>query len=191
MGELDMTFRRILVALDRSFQASFIFTRALEQAKPQHCQLLILHTLRVEADLQRHTSADLRHLTDVSDLYATLRKLHQKRIQQELEKAQQWLEFYRQAANARGIEAIAESRVGDAGSLICDCAHRWHADLIVLGRRDYQGVKDMALGSVSSYVTQHAPCSVLLARARVSSQIAPAIPKSPAVANQFATSVHR
>jgi nucleotide-binding universal stress UspA family protein len=171
-----MTFRRILVAIDRSFQASFIFTRALEQAKPKLSQLLIIHSLRVETDFHRQVEADLRHTTDVSDLYATMRQLQQKRIQQELEKAQNWLDFYRQEAAARGIPTTVESRVGEAGSLICEIAQRWAADLIVLGRRDNQGVKHVALGSVSNYVTHHAPCSVLVARvpSQVPATVAPA-----------------
>jgi nucleotide-binding universal stress UspA family protein len=162
-----MTFRRILVALDRSYQASFIFTRALEQAKPRCSQLLIMHIVRVETDLQRHLDNDLRHAADIADMYATMRRLQQRRLQQELEKAQHWLDFYRQEAITRGLPTTIEIRVGDAGTLICDVAQGWAADLIVLGRRDYQGVKDLALGSVSNYVTHQAPCSVLLTRSGV------------------------
>lgn len=47
---------------------------------------------------------------------------------------------------------------------ICEIAQTWEADLIIVGSRGLTGIKEMFLGSVSNYVTHHAPCSVLIVR---------------------------
>jgi nucleotide-binding universal stress UspA family protein len=50
-----------------------------------------------------------------------------------------------------------------AGPAIIDNAH--DAELIVVGRRGRGAVKSLVLGSVSSYVVQHATCPVLVVQA--------------------------
>ncbi|NJN32588.1 MAG: universal stress protein [Synechococcales cyanobacterium RM1_1_8] len=51
---------------------------------------------------------------------------------------------------------------GRAGHLICHQAKTWEAELILLGRRGRSGLKELMLGSVSSYVMHRANCSVLV-----------------------------
>ena len=55
---------------------------------------------------------------------------------------------------------VAESPAGPA---LIDNAH--DAELIVVGRRGRGAVKSLVLGSVSSYVLQHATCPVLVVQA--------------------------
>ncbi|MEL6786783.1 MAG: universal stress protein, partial [Cyanobacteria bacterium J06607_15] len=50
------------------------------------------------------------------------------------------------------------------GRTICDRAQTWSVDLILVGSRGLTGAKEVMLGSVSNYVTHHAPCSVLIVR---------------------------
>lgn len=47
---------------------------------------------------------------------------------------------------------------------IVDEAVEWGADLIVVGSHGYRGYKRFLLGSVSSAVVAHAPCSVMVVR---------------------------
>lgn len=47
---------------------------------------------------------------------------------------------------------------------IVEEAHRWRADLVVLGSHGYRGYKRFLLGSVSQSVAANAPCSVLIVR---------------------------
>lgn len=54
--------------------------------------------------------------------------------------------------------------VGDPGHAICEIAGEQDADLIIIGSRDRRGLKKLLLGSVSLYVTAHAPCDVLVLR---------------------------
>jgi nucleotide-binding universal stress UspA family protein len=183
-----MTFKKILVAIDRSFQASCVFARALSQAKPKTSSLMIVHTIRLETNLQPPHSLDLRNQADVTDMYTTLRRLQQKRIEQEIQKARNWLQFYYDQAIAQGVSVEIDCRVGEPETWICDLAFNQKADLIVLGRRGYKGLKESALGSVSNYVVHHAPCSVLVVDAIVPTHPTPensAAPKSYEVVDKF------
>ena len=42
--------------------------------------------------------------------------------------------------------------------------------MIVVGSRGLKGLKEMFLGSVSNYVTHHAPCSVLIVRSEIENE---------------------
>lgn len=59
-----------------------------------------------------------------------------------------------------------EVTVGAPESRIVDIAEEWQADLIVVGSHGYNTWERLLLGSVSSAVVHHAPCSVLVARRR-------------------------
>ena len=86
-----------------------------------------------------------------------------------------------EAEHASGVDALAEAAGaldgvaasvdksdlrGDAGRLVCDSAARWRADVIVLraGGRDRPPVGPPTLGPAARFITDHAPCTVLLIR---------------------------
>ena len=54
--------------------------------------------------------------------------------------------------------------IGNPKEEIVEEAKKWNADLIVLGSHGYGFWERMMLGSVSSAVVHHAPCSVLIVR---------------------------
>ena len=54
--------------------------------------------------------------------------------------------------------------MGYSGRNIGEEAQTWSAELILVGSRGLTGLKEMFLGSISNYVTHHAPCSVLIVR---------------------------
>ena len=64
------------------------------------------------------------------------------------------------------VEAGAHHRVqveeGRAGPCLAAIARRESADLIVTGRRGLTGMAELVLGSVSYYLTHHAPCPVAM-----------------------------
>jgi nucleotide-binding universal stress UspA family protein len=59
-----------------------------------------------------------------------------------------------------------EGRVltGDPRQTLIEIAHSERADLIVVGSHGRTGLMKMMLGSVSSHVVTHAPCSVLVVK---------------------------
>lgn len=67
-------------------------------------------------------------------------------------------------ATHQNLSITTEVTVGSPESRIVDIAEDWNADLIVVGSHGYNTWERLLLGSVSSAVVHHAPCSVLVAR---------------------------
>jgi nucleotide-binding universal stress UspA family protein len=63
-----------------------------------------------------------------------------------------------------GIAFVLAQRSGDPATAILDTAEQEGVDLIVMGTRGLSAPERWLLGSVSTKVLQHAPCSVLVAR---------------------------
>ncbi|WP_416667777.1 universal stress protein [Egbenema bharatensis] len=156
-----MGYQRILVAIDRSSQAPIVFEQALEQMQGNQACLMIAHTVRVESEISTGAFMGLGTIADV-DTYNTMKRLHQERIQKQLDQAEEWLQSYYQQAIEQGIPTEVDCHAGEPAVWICELARTWNADLIVVGRRGHQGIKEIVLGSVSNYVIHHAPCSVLI-----------------------------
>jgi nucleotide-binding universal stress UspA family protein len=57
--------------------------------------------------------------------------------------------------------------IGSPEQAVVEEAERWRADLIILGSHGYGFWQRAMLGSVSSAVLHHAPCSVLVVRSAV------------------------
>jgi nucleotide-binding universal stress UspA family protein len=72
----------------------------------------------------------------------------------------------RAAGTLSGIEVETHSREGDPAQVIADVANEQDADLIVVGDRGLTGLERFLLGSVSSKLSHHAPCSVMIVRPR-------------------------
>jgi nucleotide-binding universal stress UspA family protein len=167
-----MTFRKILVALDQSFQDGAVFRRALEQSKPHISSMMLVHTVRAQSAARSGDSRpastflpQMRHTEDALDMYATLQRRQERHLNQELIKASDWIGLYIQQALHKGIPAQGDCRVHEPGLHLCTVANTWGADLIVIGHRESQGLRNQAVDSVSHYVMQHAPCSVLIVNA--------------------------
>ncbi len=158
-----MAFKKIVVGLDQSFQDSIVFARALEQAKPHVSTMMIVHTLKYDREPMAMVALGGPRNDDARDMYSTLQRRQQTRLQQASTKAHDWLEMYFQQAIAKGIPAQIDCRASEPGLWLCEVAQRWGADLIVIGHRESQGVKSVGANSVTQYVLQHAHCSVLIA----------------------------
>lgn len=64
-----------------------------------------------------------------------------------------------------GFSTEARVRAGDPRETLIEEARNERADLIVMGSHGRTGLTKLMLGSVSSHVTTHAPCSVLVVKA--------------------------
>jgi nucleotide-binding universal stress UspA family protein len=67
-----------------------------------------------------------------------------------------------------GLPSGLETRVlgGQAGPALCDLASETEAIAIVMGSSGRGGLRRAVLGSVSDHVVRHAPCPVVVTRAR-------------------------
>lgn len=137
--------KKILVALDDSSSSAEVFKQALTIARAIEAQLMILQVLEDIPVAQVKVGGNV-----AIDKPSTP-------IEQKVD-----LQAYINQAKLVGVEAEMTQSHGTPSQVICDWAWAWHADLIVIGRRGQTTISDWILGSVSTYVSQHSPCSVLL-----------------------------
>jgi nucleotide-binding universal stress UspA family protein len=69
-----------------------------------------------------------------------------------------------QVLTAAGLKASGAVLSGNAKVVILEDAHKWNADLIVVGSHGRRGFKRLLLGSVSEAVATNAHCSVVVVR---------------------------
>ena len=151
-----MRYRKILVALDRSPQSEIVFEQALEIAKKEEAALMLFHCLPFETQgVGSYADMFGRELINYS---AEMQKV----LDDESKQARQYLADYCQKATEQGVPTEWDLKIGDATNRIRELATAWDADLVVVGRRGHRGLAEIVLGSVSSYVVHHAPCSVLV-----------------------------
>lgn len=83
-----------------------------------------------------------------------------------LEQARQFLGTVEKRFNQQGVHCSALMKNGIPGEEIVRVIHARDIDLVVLGTRGLSKTTGFFLGSVSQWVLQEAPCSVLIARKR-------------------------
>ncbi|MDJ0731151.1 MAG: universal stress protein [Crocosphaera sp.] len=155
-------YQKILVGIDERDSSKEVYDTALQLAKMQGSQLMILTVIHENPkgtmDLPIYSE-----ITGYGAIYTQeMVELEEKLIQESLEELQIWLKRLTQKAIAEGIKAESDYIYGQPGEQICALAKKWGADLIVVGRRGRRGLSELLLGSVSNYVIHHAPCSILV-----------------------------
>jgi nucleotide-binding universal stress UspA family protein len=152
--------QNILVALDRSETHQHVLDEALTLAKATHASLMFFHVLN---------SFDKGYpypMYPSADAYPALYEEAIQAYTEQLQKFEQegiaFLQSLTRQAAALDIPAEYSQSLGDPGKTICERAESWKADVILMGRRGRSGLREMLLGSVSSYVLHHAPCSVMI-----------------------------
>ena len=156
-------FDKILVAIDRSTASRNVFETAVSLSKTTGANLMLLHVLSSEEKDNTSPSIDPKREGDRLD--SSILEAYDRHWQELERQQQQRLEIMRslvKEATAAGVNAEFTQTLGDPGETICNLAQTWSADLIVVGSRGLTGIKEMFLGSVSNYVTHHAPCSVFI-----------------------------
>ena len=154
--------RKILVAIDLSTMSRKVFEVGLSFAKTTGARLMLLHILSSE-DKDCPTPliySGLEYAPSAEPLLKAYKQQWQKFEQQGIE----YLRSLTEEANKAGVKTEFTQTQGYPGRNICELAQTWSAELIVVGSRGLTGLKEMFLGSISNYVTHHAPCSVLIVR---------------------------
>lgn len=158
---------RILVAIDTSPQNSLAFESVISLANQTNASLMLLHVLS-EADPDYPVFPTYVY-------YQVLKNPDCNEYKQEWSRYEQRsidiLSSFTEKAIAAGVDAEYTQLNGIPGQVICELASDWSADLIVVGSRQLRGINEMFLGSVSNYVTHHAPCSVLILHADSDSEV--------------------
>ncbi|TVQ26283.1 MAG: universal stress protein [Leptolyngbya sp. DLM2.Bin15] len=154
-----MSFKKILVALDRSPLSRRVFDHALTLIEPAVSQVKIIHCLNLGTYQNfgaiLDTGIGLRTQTDLARSEAA----EQAKASAE---AASWLNSLRAEAEVQGVSADFLIETAGPGPVVCQVAQDWSADVIVVGNGGKRGIKELILGSVSQYIIHHAPCPVLV-----------------------------
>lgn len=155
-----MMLNKILVALDYSDISESVFKSALFLAKTTGAELMIMHILGEDEHgypvIPSYTYYPVESDYDYN--------LYRQRYEDYKQEGIKFLQQKDREAKAAGVKSEFMQLPGNPGREICKLANTWSADLIVVGSRGLKGLKEMLLGSVSNYVTHHAPCSVSIVR---------------------------
>ncbi|MEH2051501.1 universal stress protein [Nostoc sp.] len=163
-------FKKILVALDRSDVGQQVFDEALGLAKLTQASLMLLHVLSPEEEGSPYVPM-LSNMDYYPGLSSQGFELYQKQWDTFKNLGIQMLQSFCAQANTAGVTTEFTQNVGNPGRVVCDLAHSYGADLIVIGRRGRSGLMELFLGSVSNYVLHHAPCSVHIVHLSVTPKI--------------------
>ena len=151
---------KILATIDNSPRNQAVFETAISLAKATGAKLMLLHILSEE---------DVDYpLLPTYAYYAVLKgkddSIFHKTFNEYEQREEEFLRNLAKKAIAAGVDTEYTQLSGIPGWTICEIANNWSADLILVGSRGLKGMKEMFVGSVSNYVTHHAPCSVLIVR---------------------------
>jgi len=137
-------YKNIVLAYDGSKFSNKALQEAINIAKSSGGSLLILSVV----DITDEFESEAPGLTD-------------KMTEKLLKSAQKALG---KAVTAK-VKAKVEVHVGDAYEMIVETATKKKADIIVMGSHGRTGLTRLLMGSVTSRVIGHAPCSVLVIKA--------------------------
>ena len=161
--------KRILVAVDRSASSSAVFESAVSLAKTTDASLMLLQVLSgSQPDYPIMSTYAYYPIWEERD-----RQLYQEELERYKTASINFLQSLTDRATAAGVATEYSQLIGNPGRTICELAASWEADLILVGSRGLRGFKEMFLGSVSNYVTHHAPCSVLIVRHPLEEEVKP------------------
>ncbi len=145
-------YNSILVAIDVFDQRTTVFEQALKLAKMADVKLLLLHVLSRD-EIGYPTVPPLGMDEGYYEHWRSF-------VKQGLDH----LKGYAEKAQIAGVETEIHQEIGRPGPVICKVANKKNIDLIFMGSRGRSGLTEAILGSQSSYVMHHAPCSVLIHR---------------------------
>lgn len=154
--ESVLKFQRILVAVDGSEGSRKASEAAVDIAEKFGAQLYVLHAFRGYPEyMTMFPTAPSPSGKAIEEYEAYAKKAALEVVGRTVA-----------IADKRGIKAKAHTTetIGSAVQVITDYAASEKIDLIVMGTRGMGGFKKMLLGSVSSGVVTHAPCTVLVVR---------------------------
>ncbi|MBE9063630.1 universal stress protein [cf. Phormidesmis sp. LEGE 11477] len=164
---------RILVALDTNEACEAVFKVALDMAKVENAELLVLGVLSTDgtSDLPTMAYPSLAGYPFAVPEYAW--DAYQKQYDACKQRGLEALSRLQRQAAAVGVQTKIFQDVGDPGVVICDRAKTEKASLVIVGTHGRKGINELLTGSVSSYVMHRAPCSVLVVRGQVKADAGP------------------
>jgi nucleotide-binding universal stress UspA family protein len=155
--------QKILIATGDSPEAQKIFETGLLLAEKLRAEIAILHVLNpIQTGLELVGNPALGGIAPIAnDLNLTRSQTEWQDYERQ---GTERLQLYANQAQNHHVPAEILQNFGESGRVICDTARDLAADLIVIGSHQKSRLSEMLLGSTSSYVLHHAPCSVMVVR---------------------------
>lgn len=153
----SVSVKRILVATDGSASSIRAANLAIHLCKLEKADLVILHVL---PDIKQGGVIGLR--AKYGDL-----KMVSAFLQAKAYEANKWIEPIQKNARKDGVSSKIEILENDGTSvvgIITKYAHKNQIDLIAVGTRGLSKFKRLLVGSVTSAITSHSHCPVLLVK---------------------------
>jgi nucleotide-binding universal stress UspA family protein len=148
LAELKVRFKQILIAVDDSEFAAHAADVGIELAKTLKANIGFVHVFDPSVAPGSMWSVPADQLMEMSE-----------------QEAKNLLAGFRERTTT-GSEVREFLESGKAASKIVDVAKSWPADLVVMGSHGRGKIGGLLLGSVSQGVLSHAPCPVLVVRAK-------------------------
>ena len=154
--------RSIVVGTDGSEPAAEALRQAIDMASREGARLHLVTAYPDPQMLRERPTiwtndpkgvVDSGRTTGGADMIIDLREVAESLVQRAADEAR-----------SKGVEVGTHVREGQPAEVIIDVAHQEQADLIVVGSRGLTGIQRYLMGSVSSKVSEHAPCSVMVVR---------------------------
>lgn len=159
---MSSTIKKILVALDHSEISDVVLKKAVTLAKSLNAQLMLVHVVSAEESISPRMMPTGSIMGGYSEIASVSFERFREEWQAYVNRGIEMLQARVQQASEAGVAAEYQQLSGGAGIQICESAKTWDADLILIGRRGYSGLKEFIMGSISNYVLHHAPCSVMI-----------------------------
>ncbi|MGB3300932.1 MAG: universal stress protein [Phormidesmis sp.] len=157
---------KILVALDESASSQWAFDTALSMAKALEAELLLVHVVDAFSSASpKHPCVSAESFS--MDVENSAQKEYEQQWQTFINRYDTLLEQRQAEAEAAGVTTTYTQTQGTPGQKICEIAKANSIDLIVVGNRDRTNQKQLEHGSVSNYLSHHAPCSVTIVHPKV------------------------
>ena len=157
MSELrQQKISKILVAVDGSEESMLAVDCAIDMAKKNNAELIVLNVIHS----QKYPYSPAYALRPVNP--STTNSI----IQNQEEEAQRWLAIVREKANDKKIKLRTEFIIDPMSIVgaIVEYAERENIDLLVIGSRGLTGFKKLLIGSVASGVVTYAHCPVMVVK---------------------------
>ncbi|AOA00351.1 universal stress protein [Carnobacterium divergens] len=147
---MENEYRRILVAVDGSEQSKHAFYKAVEVAKRNNAELVIVQVL--------DDNKGLNNITQNLKEFAYVLNIEEQKIEENLSdlssKAKKELNHVRSIFKIGSPKKLIATHIPEKENI----------DLIIVGATGKNAVELVLVGSVSSYVVTHALCDVLVVR---------------------------
>lgn len=145
---MSLIYKNVLVGVDGSTEAEIALNKAIDIAKRNEANLVIAHVIDTTSFA-------------IAETYGTTTVMESAKAY-----AEQLLTKYKVQAENEGLKNVQiEVEYGSPKAIMVKrLPQQYTIDLIVCGAVGMNAIERFLMGSVSSYITRHAACDVLVVR---------------------------